>query len=63
MPLWTKEREAVVWNFEGKAGNLEVDRKKKHVINACWATQKQGYTGGSSTTRFARFGGGGVYHF
>lgn len=33
MPFWIKEREAGVWDFKGRMGNLQVDRKSKHVIN------------------------------
>lgn len=27
--LWTKEREAGVWDFKGRAGNLQVDEKEQ----------------------------------
>ena len=29
MPFWPKEREPGVWDFKGKAGNLQVDEKKQ----------------------------------
>ena len=32
-PLWTKEKEAQAWNFKGKVGNIQINRKSKHTVN------------------------------
>lgn len=29
MPFWTKEREAEIWDFKGKAGDIQVDKKEE----------------------------------
>lgn len=28
LPFWTKEKEAGIWDFKGKAGNLQADEKE-----------------------------------
>lgn len=48
MPFWTKEREAGVWEFRGKAGNSQVDWKGqtfgKQVV--AWPPDTMGHKAG-----------------
>lgn len=33
MSFWTKEKQVGVWNFKGKYGNSQGDKKMKYLVN------------------------------
>lgn len=44
MPFWTEEKQAGVWDFKGKAGSSQVNKKRASIwkTNSCQPTQNHG---------------------
>lgn len=56
MPFGTKEREAEVWNFKGKAGHLKVGEKEQICgKQVSGSPRSSGAQRGVQQTGFARF--------